>query len=89
VVCRRWLKPGGVFAFIDSRLDSESGAANHPTPAGDLSVRRLNDGREFLIPKVYYQPQEMTAALSSAGFESADVVMTPRFFLLGSAVAGA
>jgi demethylmenaquinone methyltransferase/2-methoxy-6-polyprenyl-1,4-benzoquinol methylase len=87
-VCSGWLKPAGVLAFIDSRLDPESSAINHPRPADDLSVRRLNDGREFVIPKVYYQLQELTAALSAAGFESADVVTTARFFLLGTAVTG-
>ena len=53
-ICRRWLRPGGLFAFIDSRLDPESSATDHPTPADDMSVRRLNDGREFTIPKIYY-----------------------------------
>src|SRR6478752_6177481 len=39
-----WLKPGGTYAFIDSRPDPQSGASDHPTPADDLSVRRLDDG---------------------------------------------
>jgi SAM-dependent methyltransferase len=87
VLVRRWLKPGGTFAFIDSRLDPQSSAADHPTPADDASVRRLDDGREFTIVKVYYEPAELEAALARAGFESASVTTTGRFFLLGSAVA--
>ena len=55
-IVRRWLKPGGIFAFIDSLPDPQSSAADHPTPADDLSVRRLDDGREFTIVKVYYEP---------------------------------
>jgi ubiquinone/menaquinone biosynthesis C-methylase UbiE len=86
-VCRRWLRSGGNFAFIDSRRDPASGAADHPAPADDLSLRRLNDGREFVIPKVYYQPAELEHALLAAGFAQAAVAATPRFFLLGEAAA--
>jgi demethylmenaquinone methyltransferase/2-methoxy-6-polyprenyl-1,4-benzoquinol methylase len=85
----RWLAPGGVFACIDSLLDPQSSAADHPTPADDRSVRRLDDGREFTIVKVYYQPEELVAALERAGFEGASVTTTGRFFLLGEARADA
>jgi demethylmenaquinone methyltransferase/2-methoxy-6-polyprenyl-1,4-benzoquinol methylase len=80
---RRWLKPGGTFAFIDSRFDPQSSAADHPTPADDRSVRRLDDGREFTIVKVYYEPGELEAALRRAGFEGEGVTTTGRFFLTG------
>jgi demethylmenaquinone methyltransferase/2-methoxy-6-polyprenyl-1,4-benzoquinol methylase len=86
-ICRRWLKPGGVFAFIDSRPDPESSARNHPTPANDASLRRLNDGREFNITKIYWHPEELESALAAAGFATAKVETTNRFFLMGSAVA--
>ena len=86
-VVRRWLRPGGTFAFIDSLLDPQSSAADHPPPADDVSVRRLDDGREFTIVKVYYAPAELEDALRRAGFETASVVTTGRFFLLGSATA--
>jgi SAM-dependent methyltransferase len=85
---RRWLKPGGIFAFIDSRFDPQSSAVDHPTPADDRSVRRLDDGREFTIVKVYYEPAELEDALTRAGFERPDVSTTGRFFLTGSAIAG-
>ena len=85
---RRWLRPGGRYAFIDSRLDPQSSASDHPTPADDLSVRRLDDGREFTIVKVYYEPAELEAALRGAGFESIEITTTGRFFLLGTAIAG-
>jgi demethylmenaquinone methyltransferase/2-methoxy-6-polyprenyl-1,4-benzoquinol methylase len=87
-ICRRWLKPGGTFAFIDSRPDPDSSASDHLPPADDLSVRRLDDGREFTIPKIYYEPAELERALTAAGFESAQVENTSRFFLLGRATAG-
>jgi demethylmenaquinone methyltransferase/2-methoxy-6-polyprenyl-1,4-benzoquinol methylase len=84
---RRWLKPGGTFAFIDSRLDPQSSAADHPPPTGDASLRRLDDGREFTIVKVYYEPGELEAALRHAGFEDESVTATGRFFLTGWASA--
>lgn len=85
---RRWLKPGGRFAFIDSQFDPQSSAADHPAPADDLSVRLLDDGREFTIVKVYYEPAELAAALRRTGFEGPSVTTTGRFFVLGTAVAG-
>jgi demethylmenaquinone methyltransferase/2-methoxy-6-polyprenyl-1,4-benzoquinol methylase len=91
-LARRWLKSGGTFAFVDSRPDPESGAAVKPeTPVAEsdleLDRRRLADGREFRVVKVHYQPGELTAALLAAGFSSAEVTTTPRFFLLGRATA--
>ena len=86
-ICQRWLKPAGIFAFIDSRPDPDSGALDNPPPTGDMSTRRLADGREFQIPKVYYTPTELEAAMHEAGFASADVTATSRFFLLGRATA--
>ena len=86
-ICRAWLKPGGMFAFIDSRRDPDSSATDHPAPAEDMSLRKLDDGREFTIPKIYYTPAELDAGLEAAGFQEAKVESTPRFFLLGNAVA--
>jgi demethylmenaquinone methyltransferase/2-methoxy-6-polyprenyl-1,4-benzoquinol methylase len=86
-VVRRWLKPGGTFAFIDSLEDPQSSASDHPAPADDRSVRRLNDGREFTIVKVYYQPAELESALAGAGFTNPTVTTTGRFFLTGVATA--
>jgi demethylmenaquinone methyltransferase/2-methoxy-6-polyprenyl-1,4-benzoquinol methylase len=87
-VVRRWLRPGGTFAFIDSLPDSQSSAADHPAPADDASLRRLDDGREFTIVKVYYEPAALEAALGRAGFADAQVTTTGRFFLTGVARAG-
>jgi len=86
-LARRWLKPAGSFAFIDSRFDPQLSAADHPTPADDVSVRRLDDGREFTIVKVYHEPAELEAALRIAGFRDATVTTTGRFFLTGHAIA--
>lgn len=84
-LARRWLKPGGTFAFIDSRPDPQSGAVDHPAPDGDEAVRRLADGREFRIVKVFRTPDELEGALLAAGFRDVAVTTTGRFFVLGSA----
>ena len=87
-LARRWLKPGGTFAFIDSRYEPRMSAVDHRhDPAAETTLRRLDDGREFTIPKVFYEPAELEAALLAAGFQTATVTVTPRFFLLGRATA--
>jgi hypothetical protein len=86
-LARRWLRPGGSFAFIDSRFDPQSSAVDHPAPSADASIRRLDDGREFTIVKVYYEPAELADALRSAGFREPTVTTTGRFFLTGFAIA--
>jgi len=87
-LARRWLKPGGRFAFIDSLPDPASGADDHPAPTDGRATRRLDDGRAFEIIKVYYAPDELQAALNVAGFLEASVTTTGRFFITGVARAG-
>jgi SAM-dependent methyltransferase len=84
-LARAWLTPDGRFAAIDSLADTASGAADHPEPADDLAIRRLADGREFTIVKVYYAPDELAAALARAGFADIEVTTSGRFFLMASA----
>ena len=81
----RWLAPGGRLILIDSLPDPQSGAADHPAPAGDRALRRLDDGREFSIVKVYRTSPELEAALRGAGFVDVRVTTTGRFFVLASA----
>jgi SAM-dependent methyltransferase len=81
----RWLRPGGVFSFMDSRRDPASGAVDREPPANDVQLRRLNDGRTFQVRKVYYSPAELEDALTEAGFIHARVETSERFFLLGQA----
>jgi demethylmenaquinone methyltransferase/2-methoxy-6-polyprenyl-1,4-benzoquinol methylase len=89
-LARRWLRPGGRIAMIDSLPDPRSGtaspAADDRAPA-DQSVRRLVDGREFTIVKVHRTPDEAGSALSNAGFQAVDVTTTGRFFILATATA--
>ncbi len=81
-----------MFAFIDSRADPSSGAVDQPETvaaerAAGIVRRRLADGREFRVVKVLHEPGELEAALAAAGFSTAEVTATPRFFVLGRATA--
>lgn len=83
-LARRWLKPGGTLAIIDSLPDPQSGAEDHPAVVGDRATRRLDDGREFTIVKVYRDAAEMRDALHAVGFDDATAESTGRFFVLAS-----
>jgi ubiquinone/menaquinone biosynthesis C-methylase UbiE len=80
--CHRWLKPGGLFAFIDE-APREGG-----TPVVDgRQFRQLKDGREFQVPKMYYERTRLHEALEAAGFKDVEVRTTSRFLVLGKATA--
>jgi demethylmenaquinone methyltransferase/2-methoxy-6-polyprenyl-1,4-benzoquinol methylase len=81
-----WLAPAGRLALIDSLPDPQSGAADHPEPAGDRAIRRLDDGRQFEIVKVYRTPDELSGSLAAAGFTNVAVTTTGRFFVLATGV---
>jgi demethylmenaquinone methyltransferase/2-methoxy-6-polyprenyl-1,4-benzoquinol methylase len=83
-IVRRWLRPGGRFAAIDSLAESTSFAIDQPRPADDRSVRRLDDGREFTIVKVYRRPDELAADLEAAGFVDVEATVTGRYLVLAT-----
>jgi SAM-dependent methyltransferase len=84
-IARAWLRPGGTLAVIDSLRDPASGTRDRAEPpAPDLALRHLADGRAFTIPKVFYEPDELAAALSRAGFGDVTVATTGRFFVLAA-----
>jgi demethylmenaquinone methyltransferase/2-methoxy-6-polyprenyl-1,4-benzoquinol methylase len=78
------LAPGGRVFFVDSRYEPTSTAVDHrlAEPQSAVQRRRLNDGREFEICKVFYEPAELARRLSSLGWIS-DVRATPRYFIYG------
>ena len=83
---RKCLKPGGKFFFVDSVRESQSTAVDHKLSDeddGETLVRKLNDGREFRIFKLFYQPHELEARLKALGWD-AKVNQTETFFLHGS-----
>ncbi|HLW13484.1 MAG TPA: class I SAM-dependent methyltransferase [Casimicrobiaceae bacterium] len=83
---RRALAPGGFAYVIDSAHDPTSTAANHPTPDRHAGIvtRKLDDGREFRIVKVFWEPAALANRLRALGFD-ADIGATARYFVYGSA----
>jgi demethylmenaquinone methyltransferase/2-methoxy-6-polyprenyl-1,4-benzoquinol methylase len=81
---RTALKPGGRAFFVDSLQDQSSTARDHES-LDDSGVvrRRLNDGREFQIVKVFHDPAALERRLCKAGWRGW-VRSTGRFFLYGS-----
>jgi demethylmenaquinone methyltransferase/2-methoxy-6-polyprenyl-1,4-benzoquinol methylase len=80
---RERLRPGGRVFFIDSLREPLSTATNHQPPGdSDIIRRKLNDGREFQIVKVFYHPLELEQRLASMGWRGA-VQSTGSFFLYG------
>jgi demethylmenaquinone methyltransferase/2-methoxy-6-polyprenyl-1,4-benzoquinol methylase len=81
---RASLAPGGSAYVIDSGWDMTSTAKNHVRPDRDAGIaeRKLNDGSEYRIVKIFYDPDELAARLRKLGFASR-VVHTPRYFIHG------
>lgn len=75
---------GSVF-IVDSDYNPASTARDHDLPEGDaeLAARRLNDGREFRVVKVFYRPEELEQKLATLGWK-ADIKRAGEFFLYGS-----
>ena len=86
-LARRWLRPGGRFAAIDSLPDPQSGATDTEWLGDDVQRRRLADGRTFRVRKVLYAPGELETRLVDAGFRDVEVDTTGRFFVLATASA--
>jgi 2-polyprenyl-3-methyl-5-hydroxy-6-metoxy-1,4-benzoquinol methylase len=81
---RSALRPGGQVFFIDSLLEPTTSALDHgPVDQSGVVRRRLNDGQEFDVVKIFYQPDELERRLAELGWQGW-VRSTPRFFLYGS-----
>jgi demethylmenaquinone methyltransferase/2-methoxy-6-polyprenyl-1,4-benzoquinol methylase len=81
---RASLAPGGRVFFIDSLYEPTTTARDqHLGKPWDVTmIRRLNDGRQYRIIKIFYQPQELGMQLAELGWQVA-VNATPRYFLYG------
>jgi demethylmenaquinone methyltransferase/2-methoxy-6-polyprenyl-1,4-benzoquinol methylase len=80
----RALAPGGAAYVIDSALDSTSTARDHARPdaASGIVTRKLNDGRQYRIVKIFHAPEELNGRLRELGF-AARIAGTPRYFIHG------
>jgi len=73
---------GRVF-FVDSLRVQEATAQDHaPLGRSGREVRKLNDGREFQIVKVFHNPSQLAASLKGRGW-TGYVQATDHFFLYG------
>ncbi len=83
---RRSLRPGGQAFVLDSRYNQLSTAVDHKLNALDspIMVRRLNDGREFKIVKIYYVPETLGPKLGKLGWKTS-LRATANHFIFGSA----
>jgi len=78
------LKPNGRVFLIDSHLEQASTARDHaPLNQSGLVGRRLNDGREYKIVKILYEPASLERELSSLGWNGW-IRSSGQFFLYGS-----
>jgi 2-polyprenyl-3-methyl-5-hydroxy-6-metoxy-1,4-benzoquinol methylase len=78
------LRPGGSVFLIDSLFEHSSTAKDHLLlDSGDSSLtRKLNDGREFQIIKVFYSATELSRHLEELGW-STDLQETEKYFVYG------
>ncbi|HEU5349328.1 MAG TPA: class I SAM-dependent methyltransferase [Ktedonobacterales bacterium] len=80
------LAPGGRVFFVDSRYDETSTAKDHQLEGPDAHAvtRRLNEGQEYRIVKVFYRPEDLTRQLGAWGWQ-AKIEQTPTYFYYGVA----
>ena len=79
------LTDGGSAYVIDSGWDVTSSAKNHVRPDREngVAARKLNDGSEFRIVKIFHEPDELARRLAALGLVS-HIVHTPRYFIHGA-----
>ena len=80
------LHPDGAAYLIDSAFDRTSTARDHALPDQDAGIvaRKLNDGREFRIVKIFYESATLAARLGELGW-SAVLHRTTNYFIYGHA----
>ena len=80
------LAPDGAAYLIDSAFDPTSTAKDHAVPEREAGIvsRKLNDGREFQIVKLFYEPAALVAKLERNAFSS-DIRQTRQYFIYGEA----
>lgn len=78
------LHPGGKIFFVDGQREPTSTAVDHHLPdrQSQTMIRKLNDGRTFEIVKNFYDPVDLAARCTRAGFQI-EVRETRNYFLYG------
>ena len=82
----RATRPGGQLFIVDSRRSQSSTAHDHASYEDDnpRHVRKLNDGREFEIYKIFYEPDGLRVKLAEHGF-TAEVQTTENYLIFAHA----
>ena len=86
---RRCLAPRGRVFFVDSRHEPTSTAVDHRLPGSEAVTlrRRLDDGREFQIYKIFYDASELETRLAALGWK-VEIRKTGRYFIYGQGCPG-
>lgn len=81
---RSSLAPDGRVFFVDSAYNESTTAVDHRLdgPESLTATRRLNDGREFRIVKIFYRPADLAARLGDLGW-NVTVNATESNFIYG------
>lgn len=81
----RSVRPGGQIFMIDSRFEPTSTAKDHILKNDEnlYKMRKLNDGQEFQIVKIFYRQDELNNELVKAKFQ-AEVKLTDNYFIYAS-----
>ena len=76
------MRPGGWIVLVDSKQAEHSGASDQFVKGDRVQRqhRRLNDGREFTIWKIYWSPDELHSLLGLVCTE-VEVIQTDNFFI--------
>ncbi|MGL5059712.1 MAG: class I SAM-dependent methyltransferase [Microcoleus sp.] len=83
----RSVRSGGQIFIADSLFEETSSAKNHILE-NETSIhqnRKLNDGREFQVFKVYYQTDLLLEKLNRVGFKS-EVKVTDNYFIYANGI---
>ena len=80
------LATDGSVYVIDSAYDPTSTARDHVLPgrAAGVATRKLNDGREYRIVKLFWEPRLLAGRLTELGW-SAAIAQTSSYFIYGEA----
>ena len=83
------LAEDGAAFVIDSAHDPTSTAVDHAPPDANAGIvtRKLTDGREFRIVKIFHRPDDLVRRLAQLGWAS-NLAQTQRYFIFGSVCTG-
>jgi ubiquinone/menaquinone biosynthesis C-methylase UbiE len=79
---RRAVRPGGRLFLVDSLYEATSTAKDHALQDQERhwQARKLNDGREFKVVKIFYEAKALQEKLLQSGF-AATVTNSGSYFL--------